>query len=203
MNVESALTPAQRRVLADLRERDLRERSAGLRTSMSLMALAEEVAQLLFVLVVQNGAKTIVEFGTSHGYSTIHLAAAAERTRGHVYTVDALAEKTGLAAANLEAAGLMSRVTLTTADGADFVRTLPAGIDFVLVDYPIPAFEKAFPALRDRLSARAMIFVDGGPAGYWDRDDVRPFRAALEQDPEFLLMTLPMKKDQLLIVRVG
>ncbi len=118
-------TDAQIEVLAHLHERDSQQRREGIREPLSLKALATPVAQLLFLLILEKNAKTIVEFGTSHGYSTIHLAAAADRTGGHVYTVDLMPEKTTLAAENLGAAGLLHRVTLATSEGNDFVGSLP------------------------------------------------------------------------------
>ena len=198
----SVFTAPQIKVLADLHERDSRERREGIREALSLKALAPEVAQLLYLLILQKGAKTIVEFGTSHGYSTIHLAAAADRTDGHVYTVDAISEKTTFARVNLEAAGLLHRVTLTTSDGTDFVAALPDGVDFILVDYGIPAFAPAFDILRDTIAPGCFIFVDGGPEGYWESDAVRGFKALLEDDPAFVVSILPMHKEQLIAVRV-
>ncbi|MDH3685026.1 MAG: class I SAM-dependent methyltransferase [Myxococcales bacterium] len=203
MKFPTAFTLDQARIVAELERRDREERRAGLRTEQSLKAVAPAVAQLLYTLVVAKGARTIVEFGTSHGYSTLHLAAAAARTGGHVHSVDALAEKTTCARANLEAAGLLDRVALTTSEGAAFAKTLPGGVDFVLVDYPIPAFVPAFPALRERIAPGGLCFVDGGPEGYWDSEGVLEFRTRLEDDPAFVVTILPMHKDQLIAVRVG
>lgn len=201
MKFPSVFTTAQIDVLADLHGRDSRERRDGIREALSLMAFAPAVAQLLYLLILQKCAKTIVEFGTSHGYSTIHLAAAADRTDGHVYTVDAMPEKTAFAAANLESAGLSHRVTLATSDGTDFVASLPDGIDFILVDYPIPAFAPAFGDLRSRVAPGGIIFVDGGPADYWESGAGHDFRALLEDDASFLVSILPMHKNQLIAVK--
>ena len=202
MKFPTVFTTAQIDVLADLHERDRQERRTGIREALSLKALGPSVAQLLYLLILQKGAKTIVEFGTSHGYSTIHLAAAADRTGGRVYTVDSIPEKTAFAAKNLEAAGLLHRVTLITSDGTDFVASLPDGIDFILVDYGIPAFAPAFDSLRDRIAPGCLFFVDGGPEGFWQSDAVRGFRTLLEDDPSFLVSILPMHKDHLIAVRV-
>jgi predicted O-methyltransferase YrrM len=117
----SLFTPAQIGVLADLHERDSRERREGIREESSLKALAPSVAQFLYLLIVQKSARTIVEFGTSHGYSTIHLAAAADKTDGRVYSVDVIPEKTASASDNLEAAGLLHRVTLAACNGSPTV----------------------------------------------------------------------------------
>ena len=150
MKFPTIFTAAQVDVLADLHERDSQERREGFREAISLKALGPAVAQLLYLLILQKGAKIIVEFGTSHGYSTIHLAAAADRTDGHVYSVDAMPEKIALATKNLDAAALLHRVTLCTSDGAEFVASLPDDIDLVLVDYGIPAFAPAFARLARR-----------------------------------------------------
>ena len=202
MKFPNVFTASQIDILADLQQRDMRERQEGIREAVSLKALAPSVAQLLYLLILQKDAKTIVEFGTSHGYSTIHLAAAADRTDGHVYTVDAIPEKIAFAKENLESVGLLHRVTLFPSDGTDFVASLPDGIDFVLVDYGVPAFAPAFDILRDRIAPGCFIFIDGGPEGYWESGAARGFKALLDDDPAFLISILPMHKDQLIAVRV-
>ncbi len=202
MKFPNVFTASQIDILADLHQRDMRERQEGIREAVSLKALAPSVAQLLYLLILQKDAKTIVEFGTTHGYSTIHLAAAADRTDGHVYTVDAIPEKIAFAKENLESVGLLHRVTLATSDGTDFVASLPDGIDFVLVDYGVPAFAPAFDILRDRIAPGCFIFIDGGPEGYWESGAAGGFKALLDDDPAFLISILPMHKDQLIAVRV-
>ncbi len=104
---------------------------------------------------------------------------------------------------NLEAAGLLHRVMLATCDGTDFVATLPDGIDFVLVDYGVREFATAFKGLCVRMAVGCLLFEDGGPAGYWERDVVRDFKAPREGDPCFVVTVLPMHKDQLIAVRVA
>lgn len=201
MRFTDAFTPAQASVLAELHERDGRERAAGIREPKSLKAIGPSVAELLYLLILQKGANTVVEFGTSHGYSTIHLAAATDRTNGRVYSVDEMPEKTDWARQNLESAGLSHRVTLATSDGVDFAATLPFDVDFVLVDYGITAFLPAFTVLRDRLLPGCLIFVDGGPDDYWESGAGAPFRQLLAEDPHFLVSILPMHRKQLIAVR--
>ncbi len=203
MKLTSLFTSPQIDILADLHERDSRERQEGIREESSLKALAPAVAQLLYLLIVRKSAKTIVEFGTSHGYSTIHLAAGADRTDGRVYTVDMIPEKTTSARDNLAAADLLHRVTLATCDGAAFATSLPESIDFVLVDYGIPAFAPAWDALRGKTEPGCLIFFDGGPKGYWESGAAMGFKALLEDDPAFIVSILPMEKDQLIGVRIA
>ena len=202
MRFSGEFTDAQNRLLADLQDRDKKERLSGRRERLSLKAVAPPVARLLYLLIIAKKAKNIAEFGTSHGYSTIHLAAAADRTGGQVYTVDAMSEKTAFARSNLHDAGLLHRVTLSTCDGAEFASSLPNRIDFIFVDYGVPAFTPAFKVLRDRIADGCLIFVDGGPDGYWDEDGAKAFVRLLDEDPCFLVSILPMHKDQLIAVRI-
>ena len=197
----NVFTEKQQQVLAVLHERDSRERREGIRDSKALKALAPSVAQLLFLLVLQKRARTIAEFGTSHGFSTIHLAAAAEKTDGQVHSVDADPQKTEWARRNLQETGLAHRVALTTAEGADFAASLPEAVDFVLVDYGVVNFGPTFANLRPKLAKGCLLFVDGGPEGYWESRGAA-FRELLENDPDFIGSVLPMDKDQLMAVRV-
>ncbi len=187
-------------VLDDLWAKDAEQRRQQDRGPDSLKALHPSVAQLLHMLILQKQALTIVEFGTSHGVSTIWLAQAARQTGGHVFSVDAVPAKTAAATRNLDAAGLAEFVTLTTAEGADFAESLPEQIDFVLVDFGLPAFLPAYERMRTKLSARATLFVDGGPEGHWLQEPNLSCVKQLEADDRLLLMRLPMHKEHLLAV---
>jgi len=198
MRLVDALTPAQVGVVEALHTRDQEERRAGARNDNSLKAIAPSVAKLLYFLVVTGDARVIAEFGSSHGYSTIHLAAAAERTGGHVHSVDFVPRKTAQARENLERAGLLHRVTLATADGVEFAEGLPDSLDFVLVDYGLEAFLPAFEHVQRRMAPGCLLFVDGGPEGYWRTEAAGKFRALLEGDESFLVLPLPMHKEELL-----
>jgi predicted O-methyltransferase YrrM len=179
-------SPAQRQLLDELKARDLEERRAGSTDPMRLRALRQGVAEFLAMMVLQARARRIAEFGTSAGYSTIHLAAAAQRMGGRVYTVDKVPEKTAWARRNLEAAGLSEVVEFFTGDGAEFAQTLPSPLDLVLVDYGIPAFLPALAAVKARMRPGGSMFVDGWGAaeeGRWETDPgYRGFRENLEVD---------------------
>jgi predicted O-methyltransferase YrrM len=65
-----------------------------------------ETAELLGVLIRATAARRILELGTSNGYSTIWLADAAQDTGGAVTSVEIDPERTALARASLERAGV-------------------------------------------------------------------------------------------------
>jgi len=74
--VDVATAPI-RAVMAELEARDRAERTDGTPQARRLRAIAPEVGQFLLTMAVAVGAKTIVEVGTSGGYSTLWLAMAA------------------------------------------------------------------------------------------------------------------------------
>lgn len=82
-------------------------------------------AQLLYGLVRALRPLMILEVGTSHGYSTLHLAQAVNDNRlGHVYTVEIDEGRRNDAIQNLYDAGLLQHVLcmdrLSDTIGADF-----------------------------------------------------------------------------------
>jgi predicted O-methyltransferase YrrM len=202
VDIDRLLTPEQREVRALLAQRDADERSRGERTSQSAMAVSAGVAEMLYLLVLQKPARRIAEFGTSLGYSTLHLAAAASRTDGRVYSVDAIAEKTLEAQANLDRAGLSDWVHLATADGADWVRMLPFELDLVLIDYAVGSLAPALDALCERVAPSGLVFVDGGPEGYWATGHGAAFAGRLRDRVGWAVSILPMQKEQLIAVRL-
>ncbi|MEM9252665.1 MAG: class I SAM-dependent methyltransferase [Planctomycetota bacterium] len=193
--------PTQQQIVDSLARTDRHERDAGIRNDLSLKALSPDVAELLAQLIVHRSARVVAEFGTSHGYSTLHLAAAADLTDGHVWSVESIPEKSALAAAHLADAGLSDRVSLVAGDGGVFADDLPHGIDLALIDYGIPAFAPAYDALRRRLAPGGLMFFDGGPDGYWQTDGIREFKQRLDDDPDLLVSLIAMRKQQLIAVR--
>ena len=121
MHIEDLFTPAQRVLVTHLHSRDQEERRAGSTDPLRLKAASPEVAHYLCLTAVRQGAKTLVEFGTSHGYSTLHLAAVG----GRVFTLDQMPEKTTAARGNLRAAGLDHLVKCHTGTGDAFIAALP------------------------------------------------------------------------------
>ena len=71
------------------------------------MPISPEAGQLLYALVRASRPETVVEFGTSFGISTIHLAAAVtDNGAGHVVTTELSTAKVKAARSNLEQAGV-------------------------------------------------------------------------------------------------
>src|SRR5690606_13835429 len=72
----------------------------------SYLSISRAQGRFLYSAARAIGARHIVEFGTSHGISTLYLAAAARETGGRVIGSEFHADKIVRARANLAEAGL-------------------------------------------------------------------------------------------------
>lgn len=203
MQYPDPFTREQRQVLARLEDRDRRERAQDCTDPLKLKALAPEVARLLHTLVLLRQAKLVAEFGTSAGYSTIHLAEAAARVGGRVWSLDREPRKTAWARDHLERCGLAARVELVTGSCEAFAESLPAGLGLVLLDFSVDAFLPVWPVVRARMATSSLLFVDGfGTPDRWESEPSgRKLVETLAADPDFIASPLDMAKGHLLAVR--
>jgi len=97
--------------------------------------VSPEGGRLLYTLIRASRPATVVEFGTSFGISTIHLAAAVrDNGTGHVVSTELHAAKVARARANLAEAGLADLVTIIEGDARETLADLPGPVGFVLLD---------------------------------------------------------------------
>jgi predicted O-methyltransferase YrrM len=90
--------------------------------------------EFLHVLVRVARARSVLEVGTSHGYSAIWMGLALEETGGRLTTVEIDVDRHALATKHLIEAGLASRVTAIRGDAHREVSRLEGPFDFVFLD---------------------------------------------------------------------
>ncbi len=127
------------RVLKELetqREDEIKEENEGkiIPTRERSLAIPREEGTFLYLLAKAMKAQVIVEIGTSFGYSTIWLAAAAKEENGKVISFDVLPEKINKAAENLKKAGLENVVELIHGDARELLKKIRKSVDIVFLD---------------------------------------------------------------------
>lgn len=128
-----------------------------------MIPVHREQGAFLYLLARSIRAKTIVEFGTSHGLSTIYLAAAIRDngTDGQVIGTEFVPEKMAQAQRNLEETGLARFARIQGGDARQTLRDLPHGIDLCLMDGFPPYSLEVFRLIAPRLRKGAVVVVDG------------------------------------------
>jgi predicted O-methyltransferase YrrM len=130
------------------------------------LAVSPETARLLYMLARATRARAIVEFGTSFGISTVHLAAALrDNGGGRLVGSELEPNKVAQARANLSAAGLADLVDVREGDALEtLARDLPETIDLVLLDGHKPLYPRILDLVAPRLRAGACLVADNANA---------------------------------------
>ena len=126
------------------------------------LPVSPESGRLLYALIRASRPSTVVEFGTSFGISTIHLAAAVrDNGAGRVIGTEINAAKVAQATANLEEAGLAGLVTILEGDALDTLATIDTPVQFVLLDGWANLYLPVLRLLEPCLTPGALIVADG------------------------------------------
>ena len=126
------------------------------------LAVSRETGALLYMLARSCGARTIVEFGTSFGISTLHLAAALrDNGGGRLITSEFEPSKVARSKKNLAAGGLIDLVELREGDALRTLSVdLPETIDFLLLDGAKALYPEILNLVESRLRPGALIVAD-------------------------------------------
>jgi predicted O-methyltransferase YrrM len=125
------------------------------------MPVSPEGGRLLYALVRASRPETVVEFGTSFGISTIHLAAAVtDNGTGRVITTELSDRKVTAARQNLEQAGLAGVVTILEGDALETLASVTGPVGMVLLDGWKDLYLPVLRLLQPRLTPGALVVAD-------------------------------------------
>jgi predicted O-methyltransferase YrrM len=167
------------------------------------MSVSADGGQLLYLLARATGARRIVEYGTSFGVSTIHLASAVrDNGGGRVITTELQGDKADAALASFAEAGVDDLIELRRGDARETLAELTDTPDLVLLDgWPDLALD-VLQVLEPNLRAGTLILVDDVTADF-GRDVHGPLLAYLRDAANgYATMTLPIADGIQVAVRV-
>ena len=159
------------------------------------LAVSRATGTLLYMLTRSSGARTIVEFGTSCGFSTLHLAAALrDNGGGRLITSEFEPSKVARARANIAAGGLADLVEIREGDALEtLARDLPDPIDLVLLDGAKGLYPAILALLESRLRPGALVVADNA--------DWSPEYLARVRSPAHGYLSIPFSEDVELSMR--
>jgi predicted O-methyltransferase YrrM len=211
-------SPVVRQVLSELADRALSEdppavarvraheqqlghrvygRERGALYGLAPLAIKPEVGELLYVLTLARRPRTIVEFGASLGFSTLHLAAAArDLGEARVISTELDTDKARLARQSLAEAGLADLVDLREGDALHTLADV-GEVDLLFLDGWNNLYVAVLELLEPRLSPGALVVADLS-AGDPEQD---PFRERMN-DPAAGYATVEVPLDAGVVVSV-
>jgi predicted O-methyltransferase YrrM len=164
----------------------------GRRIDEFLLPIGPETGQFLSTLVRAGEAKTVLELGTSYGYSTLWLADAAQAVGGTVHTFEVSQAKSSYARERIERAGLDGAVEFCVGDALDGIAALSGPIDLVLIDLwkdlYIPCFDLVYP----KLSRSAFVVADNMLIPEMTRPDAEVYRQHVRTKAGITSVLLPI-----------
>jgi len=125
-----------------------------------LLAVGPDTGRLINILARSLEKPTILELGTSYGYSGIWLAEAAHATGGRVITMELQDYKAAYARDMAAKAGLAGHIEYRVGDAVKMIGELEGGLDFVLVDLWKDLYVPCLEAFYPKLNPGAIIVAD-------------------------------------------
>jgi predicted O-methyltransferase YrrM len=193
--------PAFANVPADERARLMRSkteyRDLYARLKDYPLPVSRETGTLLYMLARGRGARNMVEFGTSFGISTLHLAAALrDNGGGRLITTEFEPSKVERARRNLTAGGLIDLVEIRTGDALETLSAdLPESVDLLLLDGAKALYPEILSLVEGRLRPGAFVVADNA--------DHSPEYLTRVRSPASGYLSTPFSDDVELSMRVG
>ncbi|GES42108.1 caffeoyl-CoA O-methyltransferase [Rhizobium dioscoreae] len=155
-----------------------------------LRAVGPETGRFINILAKSLKAPTILELGTSFGYSGIWLAEAARASGGKLISMELHAYKTEFAREMAEKAGLSAHIDFQIGDAVEMIKALSSGVDFVLVDLWKDLYIPCLEAFYPKLNAGAIIVADN--MFMPGNEDVKRYGEAVRAKPGITSVLLPV-----------
>ena len=199
--VRVADIPAVAELSGDEQQRLMRSKTEYLnlyhRLKDAPLPVSRQTGALLYMLARGCGARNIVEFGTSFGISTLHLAAALrDNGGGRLITSEFELSKVARAREHLAAGGLLDLVEIRAGDALETLRSdLPEQIDLLLLDGAKALYPEILAMVRSRLRPGALIIADNV--------DYSPEYLAIVRAPSTEFMSMPFGDDVELSVKLA
>jgi predicted O-methyltransferase YrrM len=198
---DAATSPVVASMSREERERMMRSKTEYLdfygRLKDLWLPVSRNTGTLLYALARGSGARAIVEFGTSFGLSTLHLAAALrDNGGGRLITSEFEPSKVARAWEHLQQGGLADLVEVREGDALrTLARDLPDRVDLLLLDGAKALYPEILDLVEPRLRPGAFVIADDA--------DMSPDYLARVRSPASGYLSTSVGEDVELSVRLG
>lgn len=163
---DKATSPAMAALPRDERERLMHSKTEYLefygRLKDLWLPVSRQTGELLYMLARSTNAKTIVEFGTSFGISTLYLAAALrDNGGGRLISSEFEPSKVVRARRNIAEGGFADLVEIREGDALKTLSIdLPDSVDLLLLDGAKSLYPEVLALIESRLRPGALVIAD-------------------------------------------
>lgn len=185
--------------LSELEEFGNRNDSSQTDRTQKMLNITKDTGEFLTVFIKAAKSRSILEIGTSNGYSTIWLTVGAKYTGGRIITVDFSEVKAEMAKDNFEKAELTGLIEQVVDDAGNFLENAQAdAYDFIFLDSQRSAYIKWFADIKRIMKRGGTLVVDNALSHKTEMD---AFMSHVNGDPDFTTCLLPVGNGQYVAVR--
>lgn len=172
----------------DLKQADRRHRYRN---------IEPESGRFLSMLIRTQQSKSILEIGTSTGYSTLWLAEAARQTQAMITTLEVDAERVTQAKQYATEIDFADLINFKVIDAQVYLEAEQELFDFILLDAERDAYVSYWPHLSRLLKAKGGLLVVDNVISH--AAEVEEFIALIQQDPRFIMSIVPIGAGLLMV----
>lgn len=169
------------------------------KTSKKYWNIHPTVGQFLYLLIKDRKYKTVLEIGTSNGYSGIWLASALAQTGGHLYTIEShKKERYQLALANFAKSGLEKHITPILGHAPEDVPSTPKNFDLAFFDATKYEHISYFTTIQSRIRKGGLIITDNYLS---HKKELTPYLKHIQKTNDWFTVILPLGTGLILSLR--
>jgi predicted O-methyltransferase YrrM len=146
-----------------------------------LLPIGPDTGRVLNILIKSANARSILELGTSYGYSTVWLADAARHTNGKVISLELADYKARFARDALGRAGLADQVEIRIGSAPELLPQLAGPFDFVLIDLWKELYVTCLDLVYPKLEHGAFVAADNMINPEYTRPDAAAYQSRVRQ----------------------
>ncbi len=161
------------------------------KTQKEFWNISRVTAEFLYNLIVDSNSKSVIEVGTSNGYSGIWLAKALKRTGGRLTTIEFYDKRLDVAKENFKKCGVADIIDTKKGDAATILEYLPEDfkVDFAFIDANKAQYVKFFRLIEPHLNPGGYIACDNVIS---HAAKVQTFLDDINSDPNYENVVLPL-----------
>lgn len=184
-------------LLAELEKKGEENDARTTERSRKYLNITRDTGQFLAVLLKAMQASSVLEIGTSNGYSTLWLASSLG-TSGQVTTIEISPDKVREARDNFTRAGLAHMIQLIEGSAADYLRVQKARFDVVFLDAERSEYMDFADDVVAALKAGGVLVCDNAVSHQAELVD---FMAYIEGQQAFTTCLVPVGKGEFVAYR--
>lgn len=156
-NRDSPLTPSLAKTATEKRILTVLDRMV--KTQQTYLSVPMQDGKALRLLTEAVGAKSVVEIGTSTGYSGLWFCLALESTGGHLTTFEIDQGRAAMARAHFKDAGVEQIVTVVEGNAHEKIAQLKGPIDVVFIDADKEGYVDYLKKLLPRVRSGGLLLA--------------------------------------------